>query len=83
MGTKSTNSLTIGSKCFLVSRSYAFQNKWGGKILLAKVVTFQNIAGNIEPVFKEIGNSKVELTVKNYIPFVDIQTAIDSIITKK
>ena len=75
---KKQTELTIGCRCFLVHRSYAYQNKWGGKIILAKVYTFQNRKGKVEPVFKELGN-KQELSLENYIPFIDIEEAIKSI----
>jgi hypothetical protein len=75
--------LQIGDKCLLVSRDYAYQNKRGGRILIAKVKTFCNYSGTVEPVFFEVGNSKRgEMTLAKYVVFVDLQEAIDSISIK-
>jgi len=75
------DSLTIGSKVFIVHRKYAFQNKPGGKVILARVVSFSNRNGNIEIDFRAIGQSakSPDLGMNHYIPFIDIQKAIDSI----
>lgn len=80
---KTTDQLTIGSKCYLVHKGYAFKNKIGGRIVPARVSTFVNTRGEVEPEFVKIGNSKQEMTMKNYVPFVDVQSAIDSIVTNK
>jgi len=77
---RTCDELTIGSKCFLVNRDYAFKKKIGGIILLAKVRTFGNVQGNVVPLFREIGNSKRgDLGLRNYVPFVTVQEAIESI----
>jgi len=76
---ETTNELTIGSKCFLVHRSYANQKKWGGKIILAKVKTFENRKGFVTPIFYELGRKSVEMTVDHYIPYIDIKEAIKAI----
>jgi hypothetical protein len=75
------DSLTIGSKVFIVHRKYAFQNKPGGKVILARVVSFSNRNGNIEIDFRAIGQpaKSPDLGMNHYIPFIDIQKAIDSI----
>ena len=75
------DSLTIGSKIFIVHRKYAFQNKPGGKVILARVTSFSNRKGNIEIDFRAIGqpSKSPDLGMANYIPFIDIQKAIDSI----
>jgi hypothetical protein len=75
------DSLTIGSKVFIVHRKYAFQNKPGGKVVLARVVSFSNRNGNIEIDFRAIGQTSKssDLGMTNYIPFINIQKAIDSI----
>ena len=77
------DSLTIGSKIFIVHRKYAFQNKPGGKVILARVVSFSNRNGNIEIDFRAIGqpSKSPDLGMRHYIPFIDIQKAIDSIKT--
>ena len=49
---ETTNELTIGSKCFLVHRSYANQKKWGVK-------TFENRKGFVTPIFYESGRKSV------------------------
>lgn len=78
------NQLSIGDKCLLVRREYGFQNKIGGRIIPARVKTFQNIKGIVEPVFAEIGNAKNnELTLSKYFVFTDLQKAIDSISIKE
>lgn len=77
---KTCDELTIGSKCYLVNRSYAFQKKWGGVILMGKVRTFANVKGNVVPLFREVGNAKRgDLGLENYVPFITVQDAIDSI----
>ena len=75
--------LTIGSKVFVVHRSYAFQKKLGGKIQLARVVAFENRTGSVNIVFRLVGQSSKgpDLTVQHYIPFVDINKAIEAIST--
>lgn len=74
----------IGSRCLLVHRKYCRSNIVGGRIILAKVKTWENKKGVPEPVFTMIGQSKHELTLANYLPFIDEQKAIDAIkINKK
>ena len=70
--------LTIGSKVFVVNRDYAFKRKAGGKVLPARVVAFENRNNNIEIVMKITGR-RDEVTVVNYVPFINIQKAIDAI----
>ena len=79
---KTTDQLTIGSKCFLVHRGYAYKKKTGGRIIPARVSTFANIKGTVQPEFLKIGDSKFEMHMVNYIPFVDVQSAIDAITSK-
>ena len=79
---KVVDTLTIGSKVFLVHRDYAFKPKshWGGIILQAKVRTFMNVKGNVVPLFREIGNNKRgDLLMAQFIPFDSVQKAIDAI----
>lgn len=73
--------LTIGSKVFVVHRSYAFQKKLGGKVLLARVVGFENRTGSVDIVFRLVGQSSkgLDLTVQHYVPFVNINKAIEAI----
>lgn len=78
---KTTDQLTIGSKCYLVHKGFAFKKKWGGKIVTARVTTFVNMKGDIIPEFKEVGNVKNEMTTTHYVPFVDVQSAIDAIMS--
>lgn len=73
------NILKIGKKCFLVHRSYAYKKKSGGQILIGRLKTWKNIQGKVTPIFVEVGFPKIELTLKNYIPFLEEQKAIDSI----
>jgi hypothetical protein len=79
---KLEKTLKIGEKCILVHRTYAFQNKKGGRLIPARLSTYANINGKVEPVFTIIGAPKSEVTMGTYIPFIDVQKAIDSIITK-
>lgn len=74
--------LNIGEKCILVHRSYVNQNKVGGMLIPARLKTYKNINGKVEPVFTIIGAPKSEATLDFYIPFLDVQKAIDAIITK-
>jgi len=76
---KRLKSLRIGCKVLLVNRRYAFQKIPGGSIVVGRLKTYRNINGEITPVFTEIGNSKLELTLNTYIPFVDEQEAINAI----
>jgi hypothetical protein len=80
---KQFESLKLGSKCILVHRKYAFQNTVGGRLIPARLKTWHNKTGVPEPIFTIIGHSKYELTLEHYIPFIDEQKAIKSIITKK
>ena len=73
--------LGIGDKCILVHRSYANQKKPGGMLIPARLKTYKNINGKVTPVFSAIGQSKSELTLEFYIPFLDVQKAIDAIIS--
>lgn len=75
--------LTIGSKVFIVHRKYAFQKKIGGKVVAARVVGFHNMNGSVEIIFRQIGQPKSspDLTVKHWIPFIDINKAIQAIIS--
>lgn len=74
----------IGAKCLLVHRAYCKKNILGGRIIPARVKTWENKTGFPEPIFTIIGQPKYELTLANYIPFMDEQEAIDAIkITKK
>lgn len=73
--------LEIGGKCILVHRSYAGQKKPGGMLIPARLKTYKNINGKVEPVFTIIGAPKSEVSLEFYIPFLDVQKAIDSIIS--
>lgn len=76
---KTTENLTIGDKCYLVHKEYIGKCVWGSRIIVAKVKTFQNIKGFPVPVFTEVGNSKRELTMDVYIPYVEVNKAIEAI----
>ena len=74
--------LDIGSKCYLVRREFAFKKRIGGKIIPARLKTYENIAGKVEPVFTAIGGSSAnELRLTHYIPFINTQEAVDAIIS--
>jgi hypothetical protein len=77
---KTTEDLTIGDKCFLVRKEYIGLNANGARIIVAKVKTFENKKGIAIPIFTEVGNSKRELTMENYLPFVEVSKAIEAII---
>lgn len=71
--------LTIGSKVFIVHRAYAYQKKPGGSVIAAKVVSFRNISGSIEITFRTMGEKPFTLGMDYYLPFINIQVAIDAI----
>lgn len=76
--TYSLTNLTIGSKVFVVHKSYAFSKKAGGKVLPAKIVSFVNVAGVVQPELKIVGHSAI-VGESNYIIFTDIKKAIGAI----
>jgi hypothetical protein len=73
--------LNIGTRLFVVHNKYAFQKILGGKILPARIVSFVNITGQIEPEFRLVGqpSTSSNLRVDNYTIFTDIKEALKAI----
>lgn len=73
--------LTIGSKVYIVHNTYAFQSKVGGKVSLARIVSFVNKSGKIEPEFRLVGQPTVSsnLSMEHYHVFTDIKKALNAI----
>lgn len=76
--TYSLTNLTIGSKVFVVHKSYAFSKKPGGKVLPAKIVSFVNVAGTIQLELKIVGHPST-VGESHYIIFTDVKKAIAAI----
>lgn len=74
--------LDIGDKGYLVSKHFAGKGLKGGKVLPARVRTYQNISGTVEPVFQSPG-IRYDLTLSQYEYFDDIKEAVKSIESKK
>lgn len=70
--------LTIGTKVMLVNKAYSHQNKPGGKILSARVSSFWNNGGKVEPMFK-IPNYKEEVSLSTFDVFIDQEEALKAI----
>lgn len=73
------SNITIGSKVFIVHNGYAYKNKEGGIVHQARVVSFINRKGIIEPEFRMIGQSGPNLSAAQYKVFTNIQEAIKAI----
>lgn len=74
------DNLTIGSKVFIVHSSYAKKEKKDGAIVnQARIVSFVNRAGNVEPEFRMIGQKGPNLSAAQYNVFDNIRDAINSI----
>lgn len=76
---KDKKDLSIGDKCLLVHRNYVNKNVLGGRLIPVRLKTWENRTGIPEPVFTIIGQPRHELTLANYIPFIDEQEAINAI----
>lgn len=73
--------LNIGSKVYVVHKSYAFQKKPGGVVKQARVVSFRNTQGEIVTEFKITGDPNL-LRENFYVVFTDIKKAIQAIKSK-
>lgn len=75
------NSLTIGSKIFVVHSKYAFKKIPGGKVMSGRVTSFTNKMGKIEVDFRLVSQPKAsaDLSMDFYVVFTDIKKAINSI----
>jgi hypothetical protein len=72
--------LTIGSKVFIVHSSYAKkENKSGAYVNQARIVSFVNKAGIVEPEFRMIGQKGPNLSAAQYSVFDNIKDAINAI----
>jgi hypothetical protein len=72
--------LTIGSKVFIVHNSYAKKEKKDGAYVnQARVVSFINRAGTVEPEFRMIGQKGPNLSATQYNVFDNIKDAINAI----
>ena len=67
---------TLGTKVYLIHKNWVGKKHIGASIILAKVKTFRRFQNGIAPVFTAIGNTKHELTLENYMAFLDINKAI-------
>lgn len=71
--------LTIGSKIFVVHNSYANKKREGGIVNQARIVSFVNRKGFIEPEFRMIGQKGPNLSTAHYMVFDNIQEAVNAI----
>lgn len=74
------NGLTIGSTVFVVHKDYAHQNKNGGVVNRAKIVSFRNVAGTVSPELKIDGHKEIVNTTL-YKIYPKIRDAIKAIQT--
>lgn len=76
--------ITIGSKIFVVNKSYSKKKIPGGTVLSARIIGFQNVNNEIVPLFKVADSEYTRnSTSKNYDYFLDIDEAISAIATNK
>lgn len=72
--------LTIGSKVFIVHNSYTKKEKKDGAYVnQARVVSFVNRGGTVEPEFRMIGQKGPNLSTAQYSVFDNIKDAINAI----
>lgn len=75
--------VTIGSRVFVVHKSYAHKKKLGGRVVLARITSFVNKNGIVLPEFRLIGQAGAtpDISTSHYEWFTDIKLAINSIKT--
>lgn len=72
--------LTIGSKVFIVHNSYITKEKKDGAYVnQARIVSFVNRGGTVEPEFRMIGQKGPNLSAAQYSVFDNIKDAINAI----
>jgi len=73
--------LTIGTRLFVVHNKYAFQKITGGRVLSARIVSFVNMNGQVEPEFRLVGQPSASgnLRVDNYTIFTSVKEALKAI----
>jgi len=72
----------IGTQVYGVHKKYVDENLKNGKIIVARIKTYENIDGEVCAIAKEVGQSRVIDNRVCYI-YTDLEVAIKAITTKK
>ena len=73
--------LKIGSQIYAVHKRYV-DEKLGGKIVVCRTKSFENIQGEIIPILTEVGNAKHIVSPKTHYIYLNLPDAIDAIRTE-
>ena len=72
----------IGTVCYVVHRKYVREKITGGRILVCKIRSYENIGGTIRAILKQIG-SKAEISSSSHRVYYNLNDAIVAISTTK
>ncbi len=67
--------LPIGTKVYGIHEHYVEKSPIGGKIIPCKIVSYENVDGRIEPIYRKIG-AKVEPSIVTHRFYIDLDEAI-------
>ena len=71
--------LTLGAQMYAVHKKYPDEKMNGGKIIVCRVKSFENRAGEILPILTEKGNAKRVIDPKAHHLYFELPKAIDAI----
>lgn len=73
----------VGTMVYAVHRKYVREKITGGRILVCKIRSYENVGGVIRAILKQIGSNKMEVSTEHYRIYHNLPDAIIAITTKK
>jgi len=81
MAKKETN-LKIGTQVYCVRKNVVDEKLPGGKIAVGRIKSYENRAGKVHPIVKEVGESRIVDPVLHYV-YTELDTAVKAIDNKQ